>query len=397
MDKVNGKQFPHTLLLMGAERGLLHEFLTRSKGELDEIGISLPNPALPHEEYFRDLSKVLMSPTGIPDVLYEALCGVEEMAYADGYERLQEAIIAEHGHAAFRDDSSALDFAIQARLHYPGFFKKRNAEIQVARLSSFEYFRATVPTKSGTPFLPPTPEVLGKLTRCIDPWYVSHKKGTGTTQIEVYQLTGEFWFVIRHGDGCVRVPATGLQQHQVMHYRPERDDVVVYSPEFNELRINVKTKGEARLYREAIGLHLFGDIRYFSDANVYTLAPLMELRDRALDATGIPDVRRIVLTELHVQVGDAESPPLKFLAADLFAASGGNGLTEELFPAGYVICQATFDFYFGDDPKPRSVHVCPPNKLKLPRHCDARTIHRMLLLRGMKLTFGPIGLKGGAA
>ena len=396
MDNATGKLFPQTLLLMEVERGLLHEFLSQFRNELGEYGLTLPDPLLSHEEYSRALSRMMMSSTGIPDVLFEALCDVVEMAYADGHERLQEAIISENSPVVFREDSSNLDFAIQAWLHHPGIFKKKRAEIRITRLSSFEYFQATAPAQPCARVLPPAPEVLDRLTHCIDPWYAQHKKGTGTTHIEAYMIADECWLVIRHGDGCVRMPAAGIPQRQVMHFRPERDDVAVYSPESNELRINVKTKGEAQLYREAIGFHLFGDVHYFSNATTYTLDPLRELREQVLDTAGVTGVREIMLTELHVQVSGAESPPRRFFATNLFSAAEC-GLTEDLFPDGYVICQATFDFYFGGEQRPRSVHVCPPNKLKLSRHCDARLVHRWLSLRGLKPMIGRPGRKGGAA
>jgi hypothetical protein len=85
-----------------------------------------------------------------------------------------------------------------------------------------------------------------------------------------------------------------------------------------------------------------------------------------------------VLTELTLQGGDTESSPRKFAAADLFSFFDANGLTDDLFPTGYVIGHAIFEFYFENERKPLLVHVCPPNKLRLSRRCDARPVHHWL-------------------
>ena len=398
MDKTDGQMFTQSLLLTSVERGLFRDFLGRFEPELAARTLSLPDPNLSHEEYSRSLTRLLMAPAGLPKALWEALTDVEEMAHAEGRERLQDAISQEeNGLKRFRDDSSDLDFAIQAWLHYPQVFKQKKAEIQMSRLSAFEYFRAPAPVKHASCRIPPDKATLNRLIHCIDTWYAQHLKGAGTTRIDVYPKGDERLFVIHHGDGCMRVPVTGQPQRHVAHFRPERDDVVVYSPEFNELRINARTKGETRLYRQAIGMHLFGDALYFSEENTYTLEPLRELRERVLDVSGITGVDRIVLKEFHVQTGETEATTRKFCAEDLFAYAGITGVANDLFPDGYMICLAVFDFYFTGEQKPCSVHVCPPNKLKLPRRCNHRTVLRWLSLCGMKHMSGFGDAKGAQA
>lgn len=399
MNKANGRMFTQSLLLASVERGLFHQFLGRFETELGEKGLSLPDPALPHDEYCRTLSRLLMPQAGLPHALWEALTDIEEMAHPEGRERLQEAIAIgdEKGLARFREDSSDLDFAIQAWLLYPQVFKQKKAELQKVRLYAFEYFRATRPAKSPGCQIPPNKATMDRLVNCIDTWHARHLKGVGTTHIDTQKIDGELWFIIRHGDGCMRVPTIGQPQRHVAHFRPERDDVVVYSPEFNELRINVRTKGEARLYRDAIGLYLFGDATFFADENVYTLEPLREQREGVLDVSGITGVTRIVLKEFHAHTGDTEATTRKLSATDLFAYSGIMGLTEELFPTGYRICLAVFDFHFTGEQKPCSVHVCPPNKLKLPRRCNLHTVLCWLSLCDMKSVTGLVDKKGALA
>ncbi len=47
-----------------------------------------------------------------------------------------------------------------------------------------------------------------------------------------------------------------------LFYRPEKYDVLVYSPENGEIRMNARSKGEKELYRTKFGLHLFDDSEF---------------------------------------------------------------------------------------------------------------------------------------
>src|ERR1051326_7579353 len=87
------------------------------------------------------------------------------------------------------------------------------------------------------------------LTQDLDAWFARNQRGAETTRIEVYPMDGEFWFLIRHGDIFTRASKVEQQNTEILHFRPERDDVVVYSPERDEVRVNARTKGE----RDQIG------------------------------------------------------------------------------------------------------------------------------------------------
>ena len=88
------------------------------------------------------------------------------------------------------------------------------------------------------------------------------------------RLTGEWWFVIRHGDTFLRTAKVEKQKITFLHFRPAKDDVVVFSPGYEELRIHAATKGERELYREEFGVRLRGDGKYFSERKSFTLEPL---------------------------------------------------------------------------------------------------------------------------
>ena len=138
------------------------------------------------------------------------------------------------------------------------------------------------------------------LTMALDGWFARNQRGSETTRVEVYPMDGEYWFLIRHGDIFTRAPKVERQATHILHFRPERDDVVVYSPALDELRVNARTKGERDLYIEQFGLHLRRAADYFSNRFTYTLEPLRTHGADALDARDIDGVKKIVLRELEV-------------------------------------------------------------------------------------------------
>jgi hypothetical protein len=104
----------------------------------------------------------------------------------------------------------------------------------------------------------------------LDEWFQKHNRGYENTQIQVYPMNDEFWFLVRHGDTFARAAKLEERKMEVIHFRPAKDDVVVYSPKRDELRIHAGTKGERELYRTAFGLRLMGDDNYFSRRKAFT-------------------------------------------------------------------------------------------------------------------------------
>ena len=384
MGSLRFRRFTQPLLLMGVERGLLHEFFGKFARELAGGSVVLPDASVPDDEYFRALCRLLMAPEGLPFALNEALYAVDEMADSDGRARLQAAVEGARLPVGVRQESSDLDFAIQTWLLAPSLFTRKHAERQSSRCSTFEYFGAVKPTDRTRTFAPPDDRTLRGLTAAIDAWYVRRQKGVETTAIEVYWFEDETWFLVRHGDTYVRAPALDGAQRRVIHYRPEKDDLAVYCPTLDEIRVTVRTKGEKTLYRECFGFYLFGDLQHFSPAMTYTLEPLVAEGSRSLEVDGLRGVSRIALAGLDVSLDASGSEVILHRGADLFASAAESGRT--LFPENSTVMRAAFSFFFTGCAKPRTVHVCPPNKLRIARGCDAEVVHRWLSLRRFRVT-----------
>jgi hypothetical protein len=382
MSTIKFKRFtkPHFLKQIG--RGLLGQFFTRFNTALDEKQIVLPAATLDDDAYFGAVAKIAMSPDGLPDNLVEAAYAIEGMANEEGQDRLERAVGTNGLAFQFGEDSSCADLAVQAWLANPELFAEKFNEQRLTRLASFDYFGSKLPVNRIETFAQPTAQTLGLMTADMEEAFRQKNRGRQTTHIEVHTLDGDYWFLIRHGDTSARVPTVANGQMSVLHFRPAKDDVVVYSPGRDEIRIHAGTKWEKDLYRETFGRRLFADAWYFSERKAYTLDPLRTDGVDALDVSDISGINKIVLREIEMSWPGEFNNTMVRKSLDIFS-SGAEGATPAISESG-LLGRAVFDFYFGDSQKPRKVHVRPPNILKLGRHCDATLVQRWLTARGFR-------------
>lgn len=371
------KRFTKPDFLKQIGRELLGRFFDRFRDGLAERKIELPAGALKDDEYFKELSRVAMRPDGLPDDLFEAVYAIEEMATEEGQDRLERAVATGDLPLVFDKESSRGDMAMQVFLEAPEVLAQKNNELRLARLSSFEYYGSKEPVDRSDSIAMPGKDVLDLLTGDLDAWFRENNRGEETAFVEPYPIDGEFWFLVRHGDTYARMAKLEKGRRLTMlRFRPAKDDVVVYSPERDDLRIHAGTKGERELYRRTFGWRLFGDDKYFSERKAFTLEPLRVEGAAALEWDGGGDVARIVLREIEVAFGGGFNDVVIRKSDDIFAAALARG--REAVPDGGRLVRAAFDFWFAGAKKPRKVQVRPPNVLKLGRYCDASTVQRWL-------------------
>ena len=393
MSTIKFKRFTKLHFLKQIGRDWIGQFFNRFNHDLAEKGVVMPAATLDDDAYFGAVAKIAMSPDGLPGNLVDEAHAIEGMANEEGQERLERAT-GEKGLAfQFRENSSCAEIAMQAWLTNPEVFAEKFNEQRLMRLASFDYFGSKHPMDQSDTFAAPAPRTLELITADFEAAFRAKNRGQQTTHIEVHPMDGEFWFVIRHGDTYARVPTVADGKMAVLHFRPAKDDVVVYSPQRDEIRIHAGTKWEKELYQETFGARLFGDDRYFSERKAYTLDPLRTDGADALDAGEMPGITRIVLREIEVawagEFGDSRINK----SADVFESAKSRGVTA-ISESGRLV-RAAFDIYFGDSPKPRKVQVRPPNVLKLGRHCDAALVQRWLAERGFRETLNAAQPRGG--
>jgi len=178
--------------------------------------------------------------------------------------------------------------------------------------------------------------------------------------------------------------APGVRRVKMLHFRPAKDDVVVYCPERDELRIHAGAKGERELYRCTFGMRLFGDDRYFSERKAFNLEPLRSEGAKMLEWDGDGRVARIVLHAVDVAYQGGFNEVVIRKSDDSFAAAQARG--KDPIPDGDRLVRAAFDFWFAGAKKPRKVQVRLPNILKLGRYCDASVVHRWLSEKDLRET-----------
>jgi hypothetical protein len=378
------RRFTKPQVLRHIGRDLLSRFLFSFADELRSGNISLPQADISDDSYFQAVAKVLLCPEELPPRLNEALFAVDEMASVEGHERLQAAVEKQGLNLNLSSDCSREDFALQVWLVDPALLARKHNEQCLGRLTAFHHFSSTDPRTEPPLSIAPGSPSLETLRAGIDSWFAAHGRGEATTRIEPYPLDSEYWFLVRHGDSFSRTPKVENSKTEILHFRPERDDVVVYSPEQDEIRINARTKGERDLYRQQFGICLRGDRNYFCRNSTYTLEPLRTYGASCLATDGLEGISKIILRELEIVSDNRHCEVLVRQADDLFQFHALTDHGDPLMDSGRLT-RAGFEFHFDDSSKPRPVQIRLPNLLKVGRHCDVSLINRWLWARGFRL------------
>lgn len=377
MRTLHFRRFTNPALLRRAGRHLLERFFARfQQPQFASQGPRLPGPEAEDEVYFDAVAGVLLRPEDLPDELNDALFAIEEMASEEGRARLEQAVEDAALEMSFLETDTHLDVALQVWLMDPALLAQKYNESRMLRLRRFEYFSADRETAGRTAARAPTQESLAALTSGLDEWLARNRRGHGTARVEWYSLAGEWWFLIRRGDNFTRTTRLETDGPRILHFRPQRDEVVVYNREDDELRINASLKSVRDLYRREFGLLLRGDEEYFNCRQAYTLEPLRTLRAEGLRG-GVGGIESIRLTEVEVVLDQGMRQFTVMGAWDLLEA-GPSEKGAPIIPLHGRISSACFDFQFEGAERAHPVRVCPPNVLKLGRHCDSHAVNTWL-------------------
>jgi hypothetical protein len=414
-------------------RPLLTRFFEQFAPQLNSNGLSLPPPEISDADFFNSLARLLMRPEELPDALNEALVAVDDLSTPQGFETLEKSPGWAARQSTLKPESTREDIALQLWLADREFIINVHNRLRLTRLTVFEYAAhydggasimpragstasrtedGTVVTGprvlkhdgsplpsghyplpirfedgSGVSALPTAPldkAAIGTLTLALDQWFAINHRGSETTRIEVYPLRGEHWFLIRHGDVFIRAPKVRQQATEILHYRPERDDVVVYSPALDEIRVNARTQGERELYIQQFGLHLRGSLDYFSHRAPYTLEPLRTQGAGALEADGLDGISNITLRELEILLNNNQRETITRQAEDIFRCAPLDPRQASPIPEDVHLARAIFDIQFAGARKAHPVEIRPPNILKVSRRSDPHAVQDWLLKRGFR-------------
>jgi hypothetical protein len=221
-------------------------------------------------------------------------------------------------------------------------------------------------------------ERIKALEAHLDRWFIDKKRGRGCRVLE-YRRNKAIWFLIRHGAHFRREGSLVEGRSSSVYYRPEKFDVVVYDGELGELRMNARSKVVRELYREAIGLHVFGNVGHFPGKEKYTLEPLRSDGRASLACGDIEGLRWITLKEIQYLWYGRISEIEIHRAEDVFSVFESRKTT---IPTKPRLLRANFQVKFMDSRTPRAVAIRPPNVAQYARDDDSELIEEWLLRRG---------------
>ena len=224
-------------------------------------GVTLPQSATDEDLGYEELARLFMMPDAkTPKDLIDALYFVDEMATTDGMDALIDEAKKRGLKLAGGSNHSPADIAVQIWLLDKDILERKHAEYFasefLAKVRSFESFQSE---RSQVPkYKRPTDKKLSEMAEDLDDWFEEKKRGRGC-RVLVFEKEDGIWFLVRHGEPFKREESIEGVKTSSVCYRPLKYDVLVYSPQIGELRINARSKGEKKLYRSTFGKHLFGD------------------------------------------------------------------------------------------------------------------------------------------
>jgi len=378
------KRFTNPTFLRHIGRHWLGRLFERLAPDLAARGIALPSPDLDDDAYFVELAKLAMSPDALPEQAVEDLYAIESVSSYQGVERLRAA--AKELGVQYEEtiESTVEDMVVQLYLSNPRLVIRKHNEMKLVRVRSFEYFRRNYAPDPNRNFQAPDRAVLSRIEEDINEWCRKFNRGDRTVRVDVYEIDGEFWFPIRRGDYFTRTPTVDQGRFVILHFRPAKDDAVVYCPWRDELRVHAATWSERDFYRSVFGLRLFDNPIYFNMSLDYTLEPLRESGVDALSTAGVEGLNMVVLREIEYEFNTPNAEVINHSALNLFSTHHRRPLGPDPIPAGAKLLRATFDFHFERVSRPRKVQLRPPNTLRYGRACDGRIIEQWISARGFR-------------
>lgn len=313
----------------------------------------------------------------MPSELVEALHLIEQVGVDEFYDELLH--LAGQNDIVAAEDATAADLALLICMKNPQALERKEREGLFQHRKSFESFRAA-DAEGGIP-ADAIATGLGPLEQTLGQYFEEKKRGIGC-RVTRKDSEGEIRFLIQHGQPCKREPSRKGALSTCTFFRPEKTDIVIIDLAHAELRINASSKPDVRKYREAFGLHLFGDVGKFVYGEKYTLEPLREQCEASLRCKDIEGIESVRLTQLELDWGGAFERIDRIAAADLFKDMA---VRQEKIPEQPGIRKAVFKVKLEGQKRPRTVSVRAGNQAGYQRSEECLLIEQWLWARGFVL------------
>jgi hypothetical protein len=352
----------------------LISFLSPFREYLAGQGLTFPASGDGKLDY-ETLVSILVSADGqMPKGLVDSLYYVHEMSTLDAMNTLLEK--APPGLLDFdgTGDPTPGDVAIVAWLKNRAFVEERHSERFLERTKTFICYQGAIRRSREAPAS--TDDIRRGLELDLDDWFEGKRRGRGC-RIFVHPRGDEVWFLVRHGDPIRREGTYDNGKADSVYYRPEKYDVLIYYCGLDRLAVHAATQGEKGLYKRVFGRHLFGDVEYFGDGVSFTLEPLRQNGEAALNCECVPGIEWIKLKEMEIY--QANSMTVIYKASDFFGVLGDRAA--DVLDSGHL-WRAGFNVKFSDSRTPRVLNLRPPAGAGYMRDSDRVSIEAWMRHQG---------------
>lgn len=385
MATVNFRQFIQPGILMAIDPDRLVSLFFPYREYFNRRGFFFPGERSGPINYAK-LSAILVDPDDqVPSNLVDALHFITEMASVKTADGLMTAAKSAHPDMIFNPLATAADIVVQVWLKDPDLVAKRHAASLINKPKSFEYHISRDPRPRT--FTMPTPGTIQTMETVMDDGFEQNRRGRNC-RIIIADHGDRISFLVRHGKPMQREGSIKNGESGSIWYRPEVFDVVVYDRLRDEMGVRASgTKGEKRLYREVIGMHLFGDRNYFPGRQKFTLEPLATDGAAALVCSDIDGLDQVTLTAFQKCLNDGFNGVDFHASDDLFLTMAKQNRS---MPPASNLTQAVFSLKFARLKRPRSLTIRLPNHAMYHRDEESVLIDLWLAKRGF-ITDVPVG------
>jgi len=371
-------RFTNWQRLKHLSRELLMKLVSPFLEKIEEHGIELPKDTLEDKDYYTGWTGVFAHHEKLPGELTETLIAIDEMSQETAHENLMEQIETDRLTFDFGKDPTAMEVAARVYLEKPDYLRAKHAEEKLRMLRSFVHL-LPAPGATPSPFSKPTDAQREEFANRLRPFFKKKIKGEYVS-VDCHEMDGEFWFIIVHSDTVMRtLEVKDDSKPHVLRYRPETDDVLVYNPGSNSIRVNAATVGSRKEYAKHFGEMFFGTGEYFKLGEKFCFEPIHVGR-KAFDDVEVDGIERVVLREIQVMRGWGQHAVMTLRADDLFQVIEDGHC--KVFPETRIF-KVAMDFVFtGDEKRPHSVKITDENTASLARACDHALVEKWLDLAG---------------
>ena len=379
------RKFTHTHVLKACGVDLLEQFFDRFRASISDEELVFPVPGKGEKaanEYYRAVLQIFRDPERLPDDLCEVLYQIDGLSASETADRLTSVAAAEGIVLQTEDDPTGTEVALQIWMAKPDVFKKEYDSQKLINLRTFTKFLSD--DCGPMTFQAPTTKQLAEVSDAMLGWFKKYHRGEDLW-ITFSEMNGEWWFVLEHGERVNRTGTIENRQRKIRRLRPATDDVLVYDPTTNAIRVCAGSTGVKRQFRDAFGLVFFGTKKYFDKEEVYRFEPICEDPDTALDPEGLKGIEEIRLVEIRYFNGGKFNEVVTRHSKDVVAMFQGR---QRPLPDGNKVHRMCFEVIFEGDEKPRPVKITSRSTIQIARECDHGLVHAWLRLRKIELASG---------